>query len=223
MDIQAVIFDLDGLILDTEKLYQRFWREAAGACGYDMSRETALALRSLDKTLARRLLCDTFGEGFDFDTVKQTRIRLMNEYVDEHGVQAKNGVREMTDFLRERGIKTAIATATNYPRTNDYLTRAGVRGCFETIVCACDLPHGKPFPDVYLYACEKLGVLPENTVALEDSPNGVRSAHAAGCSVICIPDGGDVDTEILPLICASAPSLGAAVDIIESLRKGESK
>ena len=190
MKIEGVIFDLDGLILDTEKLYQRFWREAAAECGFSMTQETALKLRSLDKTLAKKLLRDEFGEGFDYERVKQTRIRLMSAFVDEHGVKAKPGVRELCEYLKSRGIPTAIATATNYERTNDYLTRAGVRDCFETIVCACDLEHGKPYPDVYLYACEKLGLKPENCVALEDSPNGVKSAHSAGCKVICVPDDG---------------------------------
>lgn len=191
MSIKGVIFDLDGLILDTEKLYQRFWREAARKCGFDMSRETALALRSLDKTLARKMLCENFGEGFDFDLVKKKRIELMSAYVDEHGVEAKPGVRELTDHLRRSGIKTAIATATNYERTNDYLKRAGVRDCFELIFCACDLERGKPYPDVYLYACDKLGLSPSECIALEDSPNGVKSAYAAGCRVICVPDGGE--------------------------------
>lgn len=211
---ESVIFDLDGLILDTEKLYQRFWREASAECGYEMSLDTALALRSLDKTLAQRLLADTFGKDFDYDLVKKTRIRLMNEYVDENGVQAKEGVRELTDYLKNAGIKTAIATATNYTRTDDYLRRAGVRGCFETIVCACDLPHGKPYPDVYLYACEKLGVTPENSIALEDSPNGVKSAHSAGLRVICVPDRGEAESEIIPLVHACAGSLSEVIDII---------
>ena len=207
MKIEGVIFDLDGLILDTEKLYQRFWREAAALCGFEMDRETALDLRSLDKTLARKMLEDRFGDSFDYEEVKRQRIALMNAYVNEHGISAKPGVRELTEYLRSSGIKTAIATATNYPRTDDYLKRAGVRACFGEIVCACDLPHGKPYPDVYLYACKKLGLEPSACVALEDSPNGVRSAHSAGCLVICVPDGGATEPAAEPLVIGSAASL----------------
>ena len=217
MKLQGVIFDLDGLILDTEKLYQRFWREAAGECGFKMSRETALKLRSLDKTLAKQMLCEAFGESFDYERVKQTRIRLMSAYVDEHGIQPKPGVRTLCEYLKSRSIPTAIATATNYERTNDYLMRAGVRDCFETIVCACDLPHGKPYPDVYLYACEKLGLAPSGCIALEDSPNGVKSAHSAGCNVICVPDGGQAEDEIKPLVFASACSLDDVIGIIQKI------
>ena len=215
--ISGVIFDLDGLILDTEKLYQRFWREAAHRCGFDMTHETALALRSLDKTLARKLLNDTFGEEFNFDLVKSTRISLMNAYVDEHGVQAKPGVRELTDYLHTENIKTAIATATNYDRTDDYLNRAGVRDCFETIINACDLPHGKPYPDVYLTACKRLDLEPKNCIALEDSPNGVKSAHAAGCRVICVPDGERTDSEIQTFVYGIADSLLDVPRIIKNI------
>ena len=218
MELKAVIFDLDGLILDTEKLYQRFWREAAAECGYAMSRETVLALRSLDKTLAKQMLAETFGESFDYELVKQTRIRLMSAYVDEHGIQAKPGVEALCAALRRMGLPYAIATATNYARTDDYLTRAGVRGCFDTIVCACDLPHGKPYPDVYLYACEKLGAEPRFCAALEDSPNGLRSAHAAGCFTICVPEG-EPEEEAKPYTSAFASSLNNIPALLEELMK----
>ncbi len=219
MKIKGVIFDLDGLILDTEKLYQRFWRKAAADLGYNMSQDTALALRSLDKNLARELLRADFGDDFDFDGVKQRRIDLMNIYVSENGISAKPGVRELTDFLAKKGLKTAIATASNYRRTDDYLTRAGVRSCFDTIVCACDLPHGKPFPDVYLYACEKLDLAPEECVALEDSPNGVKSAHAAGMTVICVPDKGEIEQEIVPLVYTYVDSLNDVINVISDMVK----
>ncbi len=221
MNVKGVIFDLDGLILDTEKLYQHFWRKAACDLGYDMTQETALALRSLDKNLARQLLCDTFGNNFDFDAVKSRRIRLMSEYVEQNGVSAKSGVRKLTEYLASKNLCTAIATASNYQRTNDYLTRANIRDCFDTIVCACDLPHGKPYPDVYLFACEKLGLVPETCIALEDSPNGVKSAHDAGLNVICVPDNGEIEPEVIPLVYTHVKSLNEVISVIDNILQKE--
>ncbi len=216
MKIKGVIFDMDGLILDTEKLYQRFWREASKECGYNMPQEIALKLRSLDKNLARELLRDFFGKGYSYEKVKEIRVKLMAEYVDRNGVEAKEGVRELVEYLKENGYKIAIATATNYERANQHLTLAGVRDCFNNIICASDLEHGKPFPDVYIYACRELGLKPEECIALEDSPNGIKAAYNAGCVPILVPDGDNVD-EVSDIVFARGKSLIEVRDIIDRL------
>lgn len=217
MKIKGVIFDMDGLILDTEKLYQRFWKEASNACGYNMPQEIALKLRSLDKSLAKELLRDFFGMNYSYEKVKDIRVNLMREYVDRNGIEAKEGVRELVEYLRENNYKIAVATATNYERANRHLTLAGVRDCFDNIICACELEHGKPFPDVYIYACERLGLEPRECVALEDSPNGIRSAYSAGCVPIVVPDGDNQDEEIIDIVYASANSLIEVKDILADM------
>lgn len=217
MQIKGVIFDLDGLLLDTEKLYQRFWIEAAKKCGYTMTREQALQLRSLDKELAKELLGEWFGKDFSYQKTKEIRIQLMNDYIEKNGVEAKRGARQLAEYLRESGYKTAIATATNYERANYHLKLAGIRDCFENIICAGTVEHGKPYPDVYLYACEKLGLEPKSCLALEDSPNGIKSAYSAGCSVICVPDEGEVEEEVKQLVTTWAKSLTDVITIIKML------
>lgn len=219
MNIQGIIFDMDGLILDTERLYQKFWKEASKQCGYEMSQKQALAMRSLDKSLAKKLLKEFFGDEYDYKKVHDLRVELMAEYISKHGVQAKDGVVELTDYLKENGYKIAIATATNYARANEHLTLAGVRECFENIICASDLKYGKPFPDVYLYACKSLGLSPESCVALEDSPNGIKSAYAAGCVPILVPDGCEPEEDSLPYAYACVKSLRDVPDVLEQLKK----
>ena len=214
MKIKGVIFDMDGLIVDTEKLYQKFWIEASKQCGYNMPREIVLKLRSLDKNLAREFLQGYFGESYSYDNVKKVRVRLMADYVEKYGVEPKPGVRELVDCLREKNYKIAVATATNCERANKHLTLAGVRDCFDTIICACELEHGKPYPDVYLYACESLGLKPQECIALEDSPNGIKSAHSAGCVPILVPDGNTDDNEVDELLFAKVSSL---YDVIKLL------
>ena len=216
MKIKGVIFDMDGLILDTEKLYQKFWKEASKQCGFDMPQEIALKLRSLDKTLAKELLKDFFGESYSYEDVKKIRVKLMSDYVEKNGVQAKEGVRELVEYLKDNGYKIAVATATNYKRATQHLTLAGVRGCFDNIICACDLEHGKPYPDVYIYACEKLGLNPEECVALEDSPNGVTAAYSAGCVPILVPDGNNLEDEVSDIVYARVKSLVDVKKILDN-------
>ncbi len=221
--IEGVIFDLDGLILDTERLYRRFWQKACMLSGYTLTYKQYLSLRSLDRSLAKELLKEYFGENFDYQKVHDDRVYLMSEYIRTHGVSAKVGVRELTDYLKESGIKAAIATATNYKRTETYLRMAGVRDCFDTIVCAEQVEHGKPFPDVYLYACARLGLEPKYCMALEDSPNGIRSAYEAGCVPVVVPDMDSPNEETLSMAYTKADTLYDVIDIIQALRNAETQ
>ena len=176
-----------------------------------------MKLRSLDKTLAKELLQNFFGNDYSYEAVKAARVKLMSDYVEKNGVESKEGVRELVEYLRENDYKIAVATATNYERANLHLTLAGVRDCFDNIICACDLEHGKPYPDVYLYACEKLGSKLGECVALEDSPNGVKSAYSAGCVPILVPDGDNVDDEVSNIVYARVKSLVDVEDILNQL------
>lgn len=185
---KAVIFDMDGLLLDTEKLLVRFWVQAANEAGFPMRREHALSIRSLHRSFAIPYLQGLFGEAFDYLKIRSRRMELMKEYLSEHPLELKEGARELLEFLNGRGIPAAVATATDLERTRDYLTRVGIFGCFEKIVCATMVERGKPAPDIYIYAANQMELEPRECVALEDSPNGVKSASAAGCKTLMIPD-----------------------------------
>lgn len=217
MSIKAVIFDMDGLLLDTEKLLVRFWVQAANEAGFPMTRENALAIRSLHRSFAVPYLRGLFGERFDYVKIRSRRMELMNEYLSENPLEVKDGARELLDFLRERGILAAVATATDLERTEKYLTRAGLFGCFDKIVCASMVERGKPEPDIYIYAARALGFEPRECAALEDSPNGVRSAAGAGCKTIMIPDLTEPDAELSELICARCDSLRNVINIIDTI------
>lgn len=215
--VKAVIFDMDGLLLDTEKLLIRFWIQAANEAGFPMKLEHALSIRSLHRSFAIPYLRRIFGEDFDYASIRSRRMELMNEHLADKPPELKKGVVELLEFLNERKIPAAIATATDYERTRDYLTRAGIFGCFDKIVCATMVERGKPEPDIYIYAADQLGIKPEECVALEDSPNGVKSAAAAGCKTIMIPDLTEPDEELKSLAFAVAGSAEGVIDIIKHL------
>lgn len=213
--IRAVIFDMDGLLLDTEKLLVKFWVQAANEAGFPMTRENALAIRSLHRKFAIPYLQGLFGEEFDYVKIRSRRMELMKEYLSDHSLELKDGAKELLCFLRENKIMTAVATATDYERTQDYLRRVGIFEYFDKIVCATMVEQGKPRPDIYIFAANQLGLEPSECIALEDSPNGVRSAADAGCKTIMVPDLTEPDDELSRLIYARADSLREVIDIIK--------
>ncbi|MBR4813783.1 MAG: HAD family phosphatase [Lachnospiraceae bacterium] len=214
MNIKAVIFDLDGTLIDTERLYRMYWPKALAHFGYDLSDERALMLRSLGRPFAPEQFKKWFGEDFDYPKVRACRKELIEAHIAEFGVDAKPGVRELTDRLAEMGITVAIATATDPERTQRYLALAGLQGIFRTVISATMVPHGKPAPDIYLYACEQLGLSPQECIAVEDAPNGVRSAYAAGCRVVMVPDQTEPDEDLLPMLYARVDSLSDIVGLV---------
>lgn len=214
--IKAVIFDMDGLILDTEKLLVKYWVQAANEAGFPMQRVHALNIRSLARKFAIPYLQGLFGEEFDYVKIRSRRMELMAEHLKKTGLETKAGLRELLSYLKENNIPAAVATATDLQRTEAYLSEVGVLNFFDKIVCATMVESGKPKPDIYIYAAKQLGLDPSECMALEDSPNGVRSASSAGCVTVMVPDLTQPDDELLPLIFAKADSLADVPKIIES-------
>lgn len=212
--IQAVIFDMDGVLIDTEKLYNRFWCQAAAELGYDMKREHALMIRSLSPEFAIPLLEGVFGDGFPYHDIKNRRIQIMNKYVSENGVEMKKGADKLVQFLKDRKIKTAVATSSDMDRVRRYLGFVGLFDKFDKIICGPDVQHGKPMPDIYLAAAKALGVDTDKCIAVEDSKNGILSAYRAGCHTIMVPDLDEPDEETKRMLYARVSSLEKIIDII---------
>ena len=212
--IRGVISDMDGVILDSEKLYVRFWCEAANLCGFPMEKRHALGIRSMARPFAIERLRGWFGEGFDYDLVRNKRIELMDGYVSGHGIQAKPGAKALLEWLKANGYGVALATATPVERASLYLNSVGLLGYFDEVCSAREVKNGKPMPDIYLYAAKKLGLAPSECLALEDSPNGARSAASAGCKTVLIPDLDDPTEELKDLLYASAGDLIKVIEIL---------
>ncbi len=215
--IRGVLFDMDGLVLDTEGLYCRFWREAAQNLGFPMTREQALGMRSLTREAGQQRLWDWFGPEADYDAVRRVRIERMDAYVANHPVAAKPGIEELLDALDELGIPKAIASSSPHDRIRAYLTPLGLYHRFDQICSSRDVAHGKPAPDIYQLAAARLGVPAESCLALEDSPTGILSAYRAGCRCILVPDQDQPDSQTQSLLWAKADTLA---DVMELLPNG---
>lgn len=212
--VRAVIFDLDGTLTDTEKYFQRAWAEAGERSGFELDREKTLALRSLGMPFVDGQLKKWFGEACRPAEIRALTHSIFNSIAAEHGVRLKPGAKELLAWLKAKGVVIALATAGSTDRAEKQLAETGVRGFFDKVISANMVARGKPAPDTYLHACSVLGVRPEEAVAVEDSPNGVKSACAAGCRVIMVPDQTEPDGEIKPMLFACVNSLGDIIGLV---------
>lgn len=208
---RGAIFDMDGLMLDTEKLLVRFWRQAAAEYGYDMTDEDVFGIRSLSRKYSVPRLKERFGQDFPFEDVRSRRIALMNSFIDENGFDVKKGLFELLSWLKNTGISIAVATATSRDRATAYLEHIDALRYFDAVICGDMVTNGKPEPDIYITAADGLGIPCEECAAFEDSPNGVLSAYRAGCQVIMIPDLTQPTEDMLPMLSGVYDDLEKAI------------
>ncbi len=217
---RAVVFDMDGLLVDTEVLVREAMMDQALEMGRDLPLPVFLSMVGTNHAASEQILVDHFGPGFALDEFKTSWVRRYR-VLSEAGVSLKAGVVELLDQLDALGIPRAVCTSSHHREVNLNLTPHGLIDRFQQFVAHGDYARGKPAADPFLKAAEVLGVAPEACLALEDSHNGVRAAHAAGMMTIMVPDLLEPTEEIGSLCVRIVESLHDVRDLIVAAARAE--
>jgi HAD superfamily hydrolase (TIGR01509 family) len=218
--VHAVVFDMDGLLVDTETLFREAMMEAAGAMGRELPEQ--LHRRLIGGALAseRATLAEHFGPGFVLDDYYR-QVRARYDELVKAGVVLKAGVVELLDHLDAAGLPCAIATSSPHTEVDRNLRPHGLKDRFRAVIARGDYERGKPHPDPFLKAAQALDVPPVHCLALEDSHNGVRAAHAAGMMTVMVPDLLEPTAEMQTLCVRILKSLHEAPGLIASAPQEE--
>lgn len=217
MKINAVVFDMDGLMLDTEWTTYRLSRENAAKMGYDITLDLfkqTVGKRSPDTKLFYKLI---FGDEFDFDHLRRMNLDGFWKFVEENGVPKKPGIDELLAYLQDNGIKCAVASSTSREVAEDLLKRAGIYKYFSAGVFGNMVANGKPAPDIFIEAAKRLGIPCNECMCLEDSHNGIRAGCSAGMVTVMVPDMLPPNEEILQKVYTVADDLFEVIGIIEKI------
>ncbi len=214
---QAVVFDMDGLLVDTEVIFRDVLMDTAQGMGRRLPNEVFQRMIGLNDVLSGQILSEHFGEGFELEAFWAHVSRQAHAVIDA-GVSLKAGVVELLDHLDEAGIPSAVCTSSGHPSVDRNLSQHGLRQRFQAVVARGDYDRGKPHPDPFLKAAEALATPPGLCLALEDSHNGVRAAHAAGMMTIMVPDLLEPTEEMRTLCVRIAESLHDVRDLIAAAK-----
>lgn len=210
---EAVVFDMDGLMFDSERVVQHSWnvvgeRMGLGRLGDDNIRFTL----GFNRVRRKQYFLEKYGNDFPYEVFHEEYGKAYHEYADTYGVPVKKGLYELLDVLEDKQIKCAVATSSSREHAFANLERAGIRQRFQVVLTGDMVTEGKPSPEIYLKACALLKTEPPRAMALEDAPNGILSAHRAGMYTVLIPDLIEDFSGILPCLNRKESSLSEVAD-----------
>jgi HAD superfamily hydrolase (TIGR01509 family) len=216
MNIQAIIFDMDGLMLDTEPLYRKVWKRAAAECGYNLTDEMYRELVGRGRKVAEQILARLFAPDFPMEKFRKLSLEDEVRTFTFDPIETKPGLEEILAFVEARNLPKAVATSTERAIAVPLLTRMNLLPRFRVVATGDEVSRGKPHPDLFMLAAQRLGVAPASCLVLEDSEAGVTAASRAGMRVFLVPDIVQPSPEVARLATAIFPSL---VDAMRGLEK----
>jgi len=217
MTVLAVVFDMDGLMLDTEPLYKVAWQDASAELGYVLDDGSYVRLVGRPTPDCERELVAQFGPGFPLDRFRGRWPELWHAQVAANGIQRKPGLLELLEFLEAQQLPLAVATSSEKADVALSLRHAGLDGRFPVVVTGDEVSRGKPAPDIYLEAARRLGVNPAACLALEDSEAGILAASRAGMRALLVPDWTQPSATAVQAAYRVLPSLHDARALIAGL------
>ena len=207
MGISAVIFDMDGVIFDSERLVIECWKVVAEKYGIENIEEACFECLGINAALTKELMKKRYGETFPYDVYKKEMSAIFHSRAAGGKLPQKKGIKELLTFLKENQIPTAAASSTRRDVVMRELEEGGLLPYFDRVICGDMVERSKPEPDIFLKACESLSIDATEAYAIEDSYNGIRAAFRAGMKPIMVPDLAEPTEEMEKLACCILPSL----------------
>lgn len=214
--IKAVVFDMDGVLFDTERISTEIWKQLGKEMGVDNIDLAVYGCIGMNRTDIIQFFQEHYGQDFPAAEYLQRASLLCNDVIEQDGLPIMKGAEELLLFLQEKGFQIGLASSTRKDRVLAHLKQSGLTDFFSVVIGGDMVEHSKPEPDIYLEACRMLHVRPEDAIAIEDSPNGIRSAYAAGMRPLMVPDMIAPTPDIQALCWEECGSLS---DVITLLKK----
>ncbi len=211
---KAVVFDMDGVIFDSERAVMQCWKEVASRHNIPDIEKAILACTGTTMVRTREIMLNLYGADFPYDEYARESSAIFHSRYDGGRLPMKPGVKELLTFLKEHDKKIALASSTRQQVVTDELRDAGIIEYFDRIICGDMVSRSKPAPDIFLKACEELNISPSDSYAIEDSYNGIRAAHAGGLHPIMVPDLLPADEEMQSLAEIVLPSLTSVMEYL---------
>lgn len=210
--IKGAVFDMDGLMFDTEKLVYRAWQRVMDSNGYDYDFEIYKKTVGRRTAETRKFYEELYGGEFDYQRLRSEANVFFRDDIETNGVPLKKGLVNILEYLKNHNMKIALATSTSSTTAMGLLEIANVKQYFDRFVCGNMVKNGKPHPEVFLTAAKELCLKPESCIALEDSINGIKSAYNAGMKPLMVPDLLEPTEEIKPMLFALCKDLDEAIE-----------
>lgn len=185
---KSIVFDMDGIIFDSEQLVLKTWKTYAGEYNLDNIEEAFLSCVGTTRESTRKRMHELYGQDFKYDEFREKASALFHKTAEQEGLPVKKGVRELLEYLKNENFKIGLASSTRMKIVEKELKQADLFSYFDVVIGGDLLKKSKPEPDIYLMACKELKVNPKDTYAVEDSYNGIKSAYNAGMKAVMVPD-----------------------------------
>lgn len=217
--IKGIIFDMDGVMIDSERQSNEGWRWSAEQLGVQMPMRLIDSFKGAPVTLSKQLFDDYYKGKIDYWEARRLRTEHVHFIREREGIPVKKGLQELLAYIREQELVCAVATSTRRSSAEETLRTIGAAPYLSAVVYGDEVEHGKPAPDIFLKAAAALGVMPRECIVIEDSINGIQAGAAAGMRVVHVPDTIMIDDEIRALTFTVCDSLEKVIPVLERLNQ----